>query len=66
MSQTQKRFPSRDQKIPLAGHEAFQLKNEETRKQYKNQYRKTAALYYEGQPPFEEIMDIISKNLERM
>jgi len=61
-----KRFPVKDQGTPLAEQEAFVLKNAETRKQYKDQYRKTAALYYEGQPPFEEIMDIILKNLGRL
>ena len=61
-----KRFPVKEQGIPLAEHEAFLLKDAETRKQYEDEYKKTAALYYEGQPLFEEIMDIISKNLGRL
>lgn len=61
-----KRFSGRNNKIPLSEQEAFLLKDATIRKQYEDEYRKTAALYYEGQPPFEEIMDIISKNLKRL
>lgn len=58
-----KRFPSKDQKLPLSEQEAFLLKNAETRKHYEREYKKSSALYYQGQPPFEEILDIISKKL---
>ena len=61
-----KRFSVRDNKISLSEQEAFLLKGAPIRKQYENEYKKTAALYYEGQLPFEEIMDIILKNLKRL
>ncbi|MCK4917088.1 MAG: nucleotidyl transferase AbiEii/AbiGii toxin family protein [Candidatus Omnitrophica bacterium] len=61
-----KRFSVRDNKILLSEQEAFLLKGATIRKQYKDEYIKTAALYYEGQLPFEEIMGIISENLKRL
>ncbi|MBU1086555.1 MAG: nucleotidyl transferase AbiEii/AbiGii toxin family protein [Candidatus Omnitrophica bacterium] len=61
-----KRFSSMDNKIPLFEQEAFLLKDATIRKQYESEYKKSAALYYEGQIPFEEIMDIILKNLKRL
>ena len=35
----------------------------EIRKQFQHEYQKSAALYYQGQPPFDEILDLILKNL---
>ena len=61
-----KRFPAIDQKIPLSKHEALMLKDAETKKQYEREYKRTAALYYQGQPSFDEILDLISKNLKRL
>lgn len=61
-----KRFPGRDNKISLSEQEAFLLKDATIRKQYEDEYKKTAALYYEGQLPFEEIMGIILDNLKKL
>lgn len=61
-----KRFPVRDQQTPLSKQEVFLLKNAETRKRYEHEYQKTSALYYQGQPPFDEILDIIAKNLSKL
>lgn len=61
-----KRFPAIDQKIPIAEQEAFLLKDEQIRKLYEQEYQKTAALYYHGQPPFEEILGTLSENLDKL
>ncbi len=61
-----KRFPAADQKIPVAEQEAFRLKDEPLRKLYEQEYKKTAALYYQGQPPFDEILETLLENLHRL
>jgi Nucleotidyl transferase AbiEii toxin, Type IV TA system len=58
-----KRFPVKDQQTPLSKQEAFLLKNAETRKQYEHEYKKSSALYYQGQPSFDEVLGLILKNL---
>ncbi len=58
-----KRFPAKDQLIPLSKQEAFQLNDPGTRKQFEGEYQKSRALYYQGQPSFEEILNLISRNL---
>jgi hypothetical protein len=57
------RFPAKDQLILLSKQEAFLLNNAETRKQFEHEYQKSSALYYQGQPPFDEILGLILKNL---
>jgi hypothetical protein len=61
-----KRFPAADQKVPLAEQEAFLLKDGEIRERFEQEYKNTAALYYQGQLPFDEILETISKNLDRL
>ncbi len=58
-----KRFPAKDQVAPLSKQEAFLLNNSETRKQFEHEYQKSSALYYQGQPPYDEILGLILKNL---
>ncbi|WP_396168916.1 nucleotidyl transferase AbiEii/AbiGii toxin family protein [Flavobacterium sp.] len=55
------RFPPKDYDIPIANNEAFLLNNPELRKRFTERYKKTAALYYKGQPNFNDILDEISK-----
>lgn len=50
----------------IAQNEAFLLRNPETQSQYAREWKKTAALYYQGQPAFEEILDRIESFLERL
>ena len=57
------RLPAKDQLTPLAKQEAFLLNNPETRKQFEREYQKSMALYFQGQPTFNEILSVISKNL---
>jgi hypothetical protein len=33
---------------------------------YKKEYERRAALYYQGQPPFDEVLSVIQKNLEQL
>ena len=58
-----KRFPAKDQLAPLSKQEAFLLSSAETRKQFEHEYKKSSALYYQGQPSFDEILVLILKNL---
>lgn len=61
-----KRFPAADQKIPLAEQEAFLLRDSQIRKVFEGEYRKTSALYYRGQTPFDEIMAELAANLNKL
>lgn len=61
-----KRFPAADQKFSIVKQEAFLLKNMKIRDQFKKEYLKTAALYYQGQISFDEILSTISQYLDRL
>ncbi|MCB9772134.1 MAG: nucleotidyl transferase AbiEii/AbiGii toxin family protein [Candidatus Omnitrophica bacterium] len=61
-----KRFPAADQKLSIAEHDAFVLKDMKTRDQFKKEYLKTATLYYQGQISFDEILNTISQYLEQL
>jgi hypothetical protein len=60
------RFPATDQKLPILEQQAFLLKDMKTKNQFEKEYRKTTALYYQGQTPFDVILNTISENLERL
>lgn len=62
----EKRFPKADQAVPLHENEAFLLKDQERRALYKKEYERRPGLYYQGQPPFEEILAVIHENLDRL
>lgn len=49
------RFPAADNK-DIASNEAFSLSDEAVRKLYASAYASTSALYYNGQPPFDELL----------
>lgn len=55
------RFPSKDFDISIANNEAFLLKNPITRERFIERYKKTAKLYYKGQPDFNELLNEIGK-----
>jgi hypothetical protein len=61
-----KRFPPKDFEIPIANNEAFLLINPELRKRFSERYKKTAALYYKGQPSFNDVLDEIIKWVEKL
>lgn len=60
------RFPPKDYEIPIADNEAFLLKNKELRERFIERYKKTAKLYYKGQPDFNELLAEISKWVEKL
>ncbi|MCC6759043.1 MAG: nucleotidyl transferase AbiEii/AbiGii toxin family protein [Candidatus Omnitrophica bacterium] len=61
-----KRFPALDQKMPVPQQQAFLVKDPQTRERFKQEYQKTAALYYQGQPSFDEILGTLSENLNKL
>lgn len=60
------RFPPKDYAIAIADNEAFLLNDPELREQFKERYKKTAALYYKGQPDFDEMLAEIGKWVEKL
>jgi hypothetical protein len=62
----QKRFPAADRKLPIREQEAFLLKDTRIKELLEKEYRNISALYYQGQPPFEEILGTLSENIARL
>ncbi len=60
------RFPKRDFEISIATNEAFLLSDAALRQSFKSRYEKTIKLYYKGQPPFEEILNTIHQNIDKL
>lgn len=60
------RFPTKDYVIPIAENEAFLLRNPELRERFIERYKKTAKLYYKGQPDFNELLVEIDKWVEKL
>lgn len=58
------RFPAQDLKVPVQENEAFLLSDQELRTKYKMRYESTASLYYNGQPRFDDVLNIISENIK--
>lgn len=62
----EKHFSKTNMVTPLHENEAFLLKDQEKRSLYKKEYESREGLYYQGQPPFEEILAVIYENLKRL
>jgi predicted nucleotidyltransferase component of viral defense system len=60
------RFPKADYEIPLTENEAFTLTDTDTRKSFAERYKSTSALYYKGQPSFEEVLARIYSFLDKL
>jgi hypothetical protein len=60
------RFPKQDLITPLSENEALLLNDTDLRAEYRKRYEDTKALYYTGQPDFEEILKKIKDNLSRL
>lgn len=60
------RFPPKDYEIPIADNEAFLLKNPELRERFIERYKKTAKLYYKGQPDFNMLLTEIDKWVKKL
>ena len=50
----------------IAGNEAFLLRDPATREYYEAEYKQTSSLYYKGQVPFENILQRIKENIDRL
>jgi hypothetical protein len=61
-----KRFPIEDFEIAITQNEAFLLKNTVLRKIFHQRYEATKALYYQGQPSFDELLDRLEVYLNRL
>ena len=62
----EKRFPTVDFEIPIHKNDAFLLSSAEIRADFTARYKTTAALYYQGQPPFDELIERIAKYIEKL
>ena len=60
-----RRFPKVDNPV-IAENEAFRLTNPATRADLQKAYGASSALYYAGQPPFEELLDRIAAWADRL
>jgi len=66
LAHKEKRFPTVDFEIPISKNEAFLLSSPEIRANFAARYKTTAALYYQGQPAFDELIERIAKHIEKM
>jgi hypothetical protein len=62
----QARFSAKDKEIQIAENEAFLLQDAKLRTGFEERYKKTAALYYKGQPPFGELLDTIQNWIKKL
>jgi hypothetical protein len=60
-----KRFPKADLEIPIQENEAFLLSEKKIRADFTERYKTTAALYYQGQPPFDELIKRIALHIHK-
>jgi hypothetical protein len=61
-----KRFPAVDRNIPVAQNQAFLLDDPAIRNDYRQRYERTAAIYYRGQPRFDELLARIKNYVNRL
>lgn len=66
LAHKQKRFPAVDLQIPISENEAFLLSDAVVKADFIKRYNETAALYYNGQPDFDLLLDRIKKNISRL
>ena len=59
------RFRAGDEQV-IARNPAFVLADPAQRQRFAKEYRKTTALYYQGQPPFESLLERIQQNIDAM
>jgi hypothetical protein len=60
------RFSKEDVELPISQNEAFLLTDPSLRDAFQKRYEATKALYYKGQPPFDEILNRLSEFLEKL
>ena len=62
----ERRFPEDDFKISINENEAFLLSDKKVRERLQKRYELTQALYYKGQPSFDEILTRIHQFIDSM
>ena len=60
------RFPKADFEIPVSKNEAFLLSSKELRDSFHRRYEDTSALYYKGQPSFDDILNRLKEYLDKL
>jgi len=60
------RFHGADKAIPLHEHPALLLNDQKIRQTFEERYLASAALYYRGQPNFDEIADLIQSYISKL
>jgi len=60
------RFPKIDLETPISENLAFVLNEGGLEDKFAARYRKTAALYYNGQPPFNKLLATINEWKEKL
>lgn len=60
------RFPKKDFDTPIQENEAFLLGAKEQRQRFTERFLATEALYYKGQPEFNEILERIGEHINRL
>ena len=66
LAHKEKRFSKIDLEVPISKNEAFLLSSEKVRNEFAARYKTTAALYYEGQPDFEKLINRIAIHIEKL
>lgn len=59
-------FSATDLATPIAENEAFKLSDENIQKEYRGRYQATAALYYNGQPDFDDMIAFLQPFLHKL
>lgn len=65
MAHKDRRFPAADNKA-IADNEAFRLSDAGTRARLREAYAASSALYYDGQPPFDQLLERIAGWVDRL
>jgi hypothetical protein len=66
LAHKKKRFPAADLELPVNENLAFLLDDPELRKRFEARYLRTKNLYYNGQPPFADLLARIRLYVDRM
>ena len=66
MEHKKKRFSREDFEMPFSKNEAFLLNDPAVRKLLQDRYEKAKALYYKGQPPFQDVLKRIHGYIDKL
>ena len=60
------RFPKEDYDLPIWENEAFLLTDKALRDNFKKRYERIKALYYNGQPGFDDLLERIKEKIDQL